>query len=121
MMKRKVSIVLILILSLSVCAFTGCFDTADDSSSQSATTYTVTFNSNGGTAVESKTVKDGEKIAEPENPTKLSTATQDFEFDGWYNGDEKWVFSSDVVTGNIELVAVWKVVGEYTTEFLPTK
>ena len=42
-------------------------------------TYTITFESNGGSAVKSLAAKAGEKITAPEAPLK-----DDFVFDGWY-------------------------------------
>ena len=42
-------------------------------------TFTVTFDSNGGSKVASQTVKEGEKVAKPANPT-LSGYT----FEGWF-------------------------------------
>jgi len=69
-------------------------------------TFTVTFDSQGGTPVESiKKVENGSKITEPTSPTK-----KDVEFCGWYreaaciNG---WNFAKDVVTKNITLYAKW--------------
>ena len=42
-------------------------------------TSTVTFNTNGGTTMSSKTVTDGTKISKPTNPTKSG-----WTFSGWY-------------------------------------
>ena len=65
-------------------------------------TYTVTFDSNGGTAVESQTVEYGLTFAEPVAPTK-----DGYTFAGWtLDGDE--YFFDTLVTENITLVAVWE-------------
>ena len=82
------------------------------------TTYTVTFDSDGGSSVESVTVKSGEKIAEPNKPSK-SSKLYEYEFIGWFLEDEEWDFETDVVTQNITLVAKWKQNGGYTKPFLP--
>ena len=70
-------------------------------------THDVTFNPNGGELAKgteaTQTVKDGEKVKEPDAPT----APDGYEFDGWYNGDEKWDFDEDTVTENVELTAHW--------------
>ena len=61
--------------------------------------YTVTFDSNGGTAVKSQVVEDNDKAIKPVDPTK-----EGYTFLGWFiNGDEKWVFGGYVVTQNITL------------------
>lgn len=70
--------------------------------------YTVTFESNGGTAVESvKGVAKDSKLTRPENPTKL-----DYVLEGWYTDSELtklWLFDVHKVTGNLKLYAKWKI------------
>lgn len=69
--------------------------------------YTVTFNSNGGTDVESITnVKRNSTITEPEAPTRDGYA-----FKGWFRDTKltkEWKFDTDTVTGNITLYAKWE-------------
>jgi len=70
-------------------------------------TYTVNFNSNGGSVVGSYTVIPGTAISVPSNPTRLYHI-----FQGWYKEPELiniWAFGSDVVTANITLYAKWRV------------
>ena len=67
-------------------------------------TYTVTFDSNGGTDVLPQTVLEGEKATKPADPTTLSD-----EFDGWYidkNFDKEFDFNTPI-TGDITLYAKW--------------
>lgn len=67
--------------------------------------YTVSYNSNGGTAVASETVTAGEKATQPTPPTK-----QGYTFGGWYTSDAlttEWDFSTDTVNSNITLYAKW--------------
>ena len=66
--------------------------------------YTVTFNSNGGTDVDSQTVVQGERIAKPVNPTKSG-----YNFDGWYtNAGLTSVFNfSTTILSNRTLYAKW--------------
>ena len=67
-------------------------------------TYTVTFDSNGGTDVLPQTVLEGEKATKPADPTYLSN-----EFDGWYidkNFDKEFDFNTPI-TGDITLYAKW--------------
>lgn len=64
-------------------------------------TVTVTFDSNGGSAVASQTVGLGDLAVEPADPT-----LDGYEFAGWYLGDEPWDFSTPV-TESITLTAHW--------------
>lgn len=48
----------------------------------------------------------GSKLAKPESdPTKDMTVDKVYTFDGWYNGDTKWNFETDTVSGDTTLVA----------------
>ena len=47
----------------------------------------------------------GNKLTAPtEEPTKTKEG-YNVTFDGWYNGDKKWDFANDTVTGNLTLIA----------------
>lgn len=61
----------------------------------------VTFDSQGGSAVETQVVAKGGKVVEPPAPTKECNC----EFAGWYLGDEKWSFIGYTVTEDITLTA----------------
>lgn len=63
--------------------------------------YTVTFNSNGGTAVSSQTIVEGNKVSKPNDPTKSG-----YNFKSWLQNGKTFDFNS-VITGNITLVANW--------------
>ena len=76
-------------------------------------TYTVTFETNGGTAVESKTVNHGEKVTAPEQPTR-----DGYSFVGWYLNGAPYDFGRDV-TGDITLVAQWTL-NTYKVTFDPS-
>ena len=65
------------------------------------TTYTVKFNSDGGTSVSSQKVNPNEKATEPSPITKYG-----FIFEGWYLNNNKYDFNTPV-TGNITLKAKW--------------
>ena len=67
--------------------------------------FTVTFDSQGGSAVADAIVVDGEKVAKPADPTK-----DGYTFEGWYKEDtflNAWNFDVDVVTADITLFAKW--------------
>ena len=63
--------------------------------------YTVTFNSNGGSAVSSQTIVEGSKASKPSDPTKSG-----YNFKGWLLNGKTYDFNF-AVTGNITLVANW--------------
>jgi len=66
--------------------------------------YTVTFNSNGGSAVASQTVTDGNKVVKPANPTK-----DGYTFSGWYKDaalTTEFNFNSPI-TANTTIYAKW--------------
>ena len=70
-------------------------------------TFTVTFNSNGGSTVAAQTITKGEKTTEPDEPTK-----EGYTFAGWFTDN---VFTDKVIfpfsaTSNITLYAKWLVV-----------
>ena len=70
-----------------------------------AKSYTVTYNSNGGTVVKPETVTYGNKATKPTNPT-----CSGYTFAGWYTDNEKFFNKYDfntLVTGNIILYAKW--------------
>lgn len=78
--------------------------------------FTVTFDSDGGSAVNAATVKSGEKIPEPKSPVK-ATLEKQYAFKGWYYQGKKWDFENDVVTENITLTAKWELTGDFTVGF----
>lgn len=67
---------------------------------------TVTFNSNGGTAIEAKTIDQG-TLVEEATPTRAGDTYYDtYTFGGWYLNGKKFDFST-VVESDITLVAKW--------------
>jgi len=83
-------------------------------------TFTVTFDSAGGTPVVVQNVEENDLAIAPTPPTKAWLAPaglwrslvwdslpETHNFDGWWNGDEKWGFDTDEVTENITLTARW--------------
>lgn len=79
------------------------------SDGETDSTYTVTFDSNGGSVVEAQTVAEGQKATEPTTPTKKG-----YTFAGWYT-DESFENEYDfsiAVTENITLYAKWNNINE---------
>lgn len=67
--------------------------------------YTVTFESNGGSAVAAVNVPEGKRVARPAAPTKEKAR-----FGGWYTDEElttSWNFVRDTVNADMTLYAKW--------------
>lgn len=67
--------------------------------------YTVTFESNGGTQIETQTVIKGEKVNKPNKPTK-----DGYLFAGWYKDNEcknAFNFDAETIKSDIKLYAIW--------------
>lgn len=67
--------------------------------------YTVSFNSFGGSAISDATVQYGKLLTEPSEPTRIG-----YVFVGWYkdaNLKTEWNFAADTVTEDITLYAKW--------------
>ena len=63
-------------------------------------------------------VKDGEAVNAPRAPTKEATDHSTFVFDGWYNGDAKWDFDTEI-TADVSLSAKFnEVINTYKVEIL---
>lgn len=71
-------------------------------------TYTVTFNSKGGSAVASQTVNAGGKVTVPTEPTKTGHT-----FAGWFKDESfttVWDFDTDTVTAAVTLYGKWTAI-----------
>jgi uncharacterized protein (TIGR02145 family)/uncharacterized repeat protein (TIGR02543 family) len=69
--------------------------------------YTVYFNSQGGTGTPSQTINYGSNLTKPTPPAKTS-----YVFRGWYNesaGTTAWNFANDAVYSNDTLYAKWAI------------
>ena len=102
-LKKGFSIVLMTVLiGFMIFLVTGCENDNDKPQEEVVKkTYTITFNSDGGSSVESQTVTEGGSAVRPLTPTK-----EGYEFLAWtYNG-ENFNFS-DPVNSDMTLVATW--------------
>jgi len=73
--------------------------------------YTVSFNTDGGSTIQSEDIAHGYKIAKPADPTKTG-----FVVEGWYRENTfatKWDFTVDEVLGVMTLYVKWEV-AKYT-------
>ena len=99
------------VLLVVVCSFMAACSNGDD---PKTTRYTVTFDSDGGSEVQSQIVPDGGTATKPADPTK-----DGFDFIHWINivDDAEWIFSTPI-TENITLKAIWILEGtRYTVSF----
>lgn len=69
----------------------------------SLTTYTITFDSDGGSEVETVNRRGNRKVPRPADPRKAG-----FQFDGWLLDGEPYDFDR-IITSDLELVAKWVV------------
>ena len=80
---------------------TGC-----DNNTPAATTYTVTFDTNGyGITPSAVTANEGNTIQKPADPSENG-----YTFTGWYkdkDATDAWDFDADTVTGSLTLYAGW--------------
>lgn len=70
--------------------------------------YTVSFNSDGGTPIESKEVNFGDKYGKLDTPTKHG-----YSFVGWYNGENAVDESTVMGDSNVNLTAKWSIADWY--------
>lgn len=68
----------------------------------SVTLHNVAFDSNGGSPVEPQTVKNGEKVEKPADPTR-----DGYTFKKWTYNEREWSFKYYVVTEDMTLLANW--------------
>ena len=122
--KRFVCLFAAALCAVSAAAFAACADDSGGSNGnpggeQTVTKeYTVSFDSAGGTAVQSVTVKEGSTLKAPETPVKATLSAR-YEFTGWYYEGRQWSFETDVVSENITLTAEWELAEEYTKVYPP--
>lgn len=100
---KKTNIAVLIVLVMIICAmavFTACETTQEENS---PVEYTVTFDSNGGSAVKAQTVEQGKKVVLPAEPTK-----DNCDFVGWYTEDNKPYDFDSAVNANFTLYAKWQ-------------
>lgn len=116
-MKRKGFLLLTMLCCLVVAVglFAACFE--NDSSEQQTpgsenpgtdetARFTVTFDTQGGSALADITVEAGQVIGEFTLPTKQCSRFVGFAFDT--DGEQMWNVMTDTVSGNITLYAIWE-------------
>lgn len=109
MKKKSLLYVFITCIICLILVLTGCNDTEKTPPSinneDTATYYTVTFDSRGGSAVESQKVYEGNPVVHPQTPKY-----EGYYLTGWYKEDltTEWKFDTDRVADDMTLYAVWQ-------------
>ena len=65
-------------------------------------TYTVTFDTDGGSRAEAQIIEEGKCASKPENPTK-----EGYNFLGWFVGEREYKFDTSV-NDNVTVKAKWE-------------
>lgn len=68
-------------------------------------TYTVTFETNGGSAIATQTININGKVTKPTDPTRA-----DYTFEWWYKDSQLttlWNFVTDTITANTTIYSKW--------------
>ena len=101
-MKKRVTVIIALLacLVLAVCIFAACND--GGSTTNRGAFFTVTFDTQGGSAVDPVQVRRGGVLEQPEDPDRPG-----YIFTGWYLGEGKYDFGSRV-SQDITLTAHWQ-------------
>ncbi len=103
-MKKSRILILTALVFLMLFALIACSDDTGEVKDTTAQVvyYTVTFDSNQGSATDAqKVAKDG-YASEPDAPERAG-----YIFDGWSCDGEAWSFSTDKITSDITLEAKW--------------
>ena len=106
----KAKLLFILLSALTLFAYTACGSDSGSSGDDETQSYTVTFNTNGGSEIASQSVEEGKLATKPEKaPTK-----EGFTFTGWFTSTDEGKTLSDTefdfatkITKNITLYAKW--------------
>ncbi|MDE6660450.1 MAG: leucine-rich repeat protein [Anaeroplasmataceae bacterium] len=108
-MKKNLFYILIVCVVSMLFLLTGCKDIPDndhgnDDNNDTTIYYEVTFDSRGGSEIESQKIREGNPIIRPQTPIY-----EGYYFIGWFKQDDtEWNFSTDRVTEDITLYAGWQ-------------
>ena len=104
MRKSLIKVFSVICLLSTLLSLVSCQDQeeAQDNKHSETVYYTVTFNSNGGTPIESVKIQEGGHASAPEAPV-----LENYIFCRWELYGEPWFFESKRVTSDITLSAKW--------------
>ncbi len=75
-------------------------------------TYTVTFDTKGGTSVDTQYIILGNHLSTPKTTTKANA-----KFIGWFYNGSLWDFAENTISADITLEARWEPIITYTVKF----
>ena len=108
---RKKLMIVVFCLSLALIFCIGCAEKKDNQlpadDANEKIIYTITFDSNGGSAISSQRIEKDEKIVMPPAPKKEAGNGLEYEFKEWQLDGVKYDFSK-AVTKSITLKAVYE-------------
>ena len=118
MKKRKGILIIALISMMATFFLTGCGEAEQEAStssmsSTSQSSYTITFDSDGGRKVQNQVKQENELLEEPDLVYKIVYNDGEYELEGWYFGEIKWDFDTMIVEGDMVLTAHWNKVEDY--------
>ncbi len=117
MKKKNLFTVLLMFIVCMAMLLVGCNndptggDNDNNGNDDTHTYYTVTFDSNGGSAIESQRILEGNTARRPNVPVYGG-----YDFTGWYKDDaatnDLWNFDTDRVNSDLTLYAGWELTSD---------
>ena len=111
-MKRNITLFMLTfaLLMAALLVFAACGEKTADLPAEQTTaapeaSFTVSFNSNGGSEVSAQSVQSGAKAIKPADPTRAG-----YLFNRWTFQGETWSFDDNTVTSDLTLDANWRPV-----------
>ena len=107
-MKKHLLILIAIMVIICVAMLAGCdmFKGSQDPNDDEKITFTVTFDTQGGSQIDPITVGEGEALTLPQTPTK-----EGYIFDGWYLDDSfvEQFNATQTISANITVYAKWRL------------
>ena len=103
--KKRAKLLCFLLTALAMLLHSACSSDSSSNSESGTETYTVSFETSGGSEIKSLSVEDGKTIEKPADPAK-----EGFTFGGWYSDESlesEWNFGT-AVKKNITRYAKWE-------------
>ena len=107
-MKKHLLILVAIMVIICVAMLAGCdmFKGSQDPNDDEKITFTVTFDTQGGSPIDPITIGEGEALTLPQTPTK-----EGYIFDGWYLDDSfvEQFNATQTISANITVYAKWRL------------